>query len=330
MAVYRKRLGKVTFANDKLEGVDLGNTDFLKAVHLEFNGTLTAAGGAADATLVEDGLLKTAFQTILIEADGSEPVYNSRGYLDYYRRAIQSGSPGVLVSVIPTGAAATSQRAHVVLDMDSLQTAGRFAGRVPAKKLGSLVLWLQMGNVESHMVTGGDRTETMTGIIEVVGVFDDSEAGYKGGSRKVSRNRFSVTAATDQARLPLPSGQIISGILLYCVDNSVKNNAILDIIKVLVGEKQAKVNTSFEDIASDNVEFYGLELSSGAPPYTGVIFINFDVDGDMDPEKMLDTRGLKENAARLEMTVGAPTGTAFIDIAVIAVDHRGVGAGKGR
>lgn len=320
MATYRKTLGKVTFGNDKLADVNIGNVDYLKAIHLEFNGTLTATGGAADATLREDGLLKTVFNSIRIEADGSRPVYNSKGELDYFRRGIMSGSPGVLVSVIPTGAASTSQRVHVVMDMDALMTAARFAGRVPAKFLDSLVLWIQNGTPETHLVTGGDRVETLAGTIEVVGVFDDSPRGFRGGSRKVSLNRYSIVAATDQARLPLPSGQLIAQILLYCVDNSLRDNDILDKIKVNIGEKQARIDTSFEDIASDNVEFYGLELSSGAPPYTGLALLNFDVDGDMDPAKLLDTRGLKENAARLEMTVNSPTGTSYIDMLVIAID----------
>lgn len=330
MAVYRKQLGKETFSNNKLVIVDIANTEYLKQIALEFNGTLTAAGGSSDATLVEDGLLKTVFKSILIQADGSDPVYNTRGVLDYFRRAIMSGSPGVLVSVIPTGAASTSQRVHVVLDMDTIMSAARFAGRIPAKLLNSLTLQIQMGDVETDMVTGGDRTESMTGTIEVVGGFDDSPRGFRGGARKASLNRYSIAAATDQARLPIPSGQVISQILLYCVDNSVRDAAILDVVKVLVGEKQVQVDTSFEDLQSDNVEFYGLELSSGAPPYTGVAVINFDVDGDMDPQKLLDTRGLKENAARLQMTVGSPTGTAYIDVLIVGVDLAGVGARRGR
>lgn len=325
MAIFRKQIKVETFADNFDEVFNLGNTEFLKKIEIEFAGTLTATGGTTDATLVQDGLLKTILRKITLTANGSDPFGNTDGVGEYYRRAIMSGSPGVLVSTIPTGAASTSQRVHVVIDMDQLMTAARYAGRVPAGRLASLDMRLEAGAVETNMVTGGDRTESMTGTYTVTAVFDSSPAGYKGGARRIGKKRYTVTAANDKATLALPIGQYISDILLVVVDNSVRNNALLTDFNIRLGERDERNKDTFLNQQSDNVEKFGLELASGAPPYAGVALIHFDEDGDMDPAKVLNTLKQKVEGAQLEFNVGAPTGTAYVDVYTYGVDPKGVG-----
>lgn len=325
MAVYRKTVAKFAYSDSLVKDVDIGNTEFLRKLELEFNGTLTATGGTGDGSLKEDGLLKTIGKALDITANGSDKHVNTDAVGEYFRRAIMSGSPGVLVSTMPTGAAATSQRVHVVIDMDQLQTSAKFAGRVAAARLADLVLRLTTGVCETDMVTGGDRTETLTGTFEIVGVFDSDPRGYRGGGRRITKQRLPVTAANDRARITIPSGLLVGDVLLVVVDNGVRNNVLLDTLKFQIGERDVRFETSFEDLQSDNVERFGLELSSGAPPYTGIALVHFDEDGDMSPRKLFNTVGLRVEGGRLEMNVGSPTGTSYVDVYTYAVDPAGVG-----
>lgn len=325
MAIFRKQIKIENYVDNFDEIFNLGNTEFLKKVEIEFAGTLTAAGGSSDGSLVQDGLLKTILRKITMIANGSDPFVNTDGVGEYYRRAVMSGSPGVLVSTMPTGAGSTSQRVHVVLDMDQLQSAARFAGRVPAGRLSSLELRIEGGAVETNMVTGGDRTESMTGTYTVTAVFDSNPAGYKGGARRIGKKRYAVTAANDKAVIALPIGQYIADMLFVVVDNSVRNNALLTDFNIRLGERDERNKDTFLNQQSENVEKFGLELSSGAPPYTGVALVHFDEDGDMMPSKILNTLKMKVEGAQLEMTIGSPTGTAYVDVYTYGVDPKGVG-----
>lgn len=325
MAIFRKQIKIENYADNFDEIFNLGNTEFLKKIEIEFAGTLTAAGGTTDGSLIQDGLLKNILRKITLIANGSDPFGNTDGVGEYFRRAILSGSPGVLVSTMPTGAASTPQRAHVVLDMDQLQSAARFAGRVPAGRLSSLEMRIEGGAVETNMVTGGDRTETMAGTYTVTAVFDSNPAGYKGGARRIGKKRFTVTAANDKAVVALPIGQYIADMLLVVVDNGVRNNALLTDFNIRLGERDERNKDTFLNQQSENVEKFGLELSAGAPPYTGVALVHFDEDGDMMPSKILNTLKMKVEGAQLELTLGAPTGTAYVDVYTFGVDPKGVG-----
>lgn len=325
MAVYKKQLKVITFADALDEIVNIGNLDYLRNLSFEFAGTLTAAGGSSDGALQEDGLLRTVLNILTLTANGSDPFGLTDAIGEYYRRAIMSGSPGVLVSTMPTGAASTSQRFHVVVDFDQLQTAARFAGRIPARRLSSLDLRIQGGAVETNMVTGGDRTETMTGTLTIVALYDDSPRGYKGGGRRITKKRVALSAANDDYEVAIPSGLLVSDILLKVVDNSARDNALLTNLEVRIGDRDVRFKSTFLDTQSDNVEKFGLELSSGAPPYTGLALIHFDEDGDMSPSKLLNTVGLKVEGGKLIFKNGAPTGTAYVDVYVYAVDPAGVG-----
>lgn len=332
--IYKSRVSQFSYAELLTKDVNISNVEFLRKIEIEFNGTLTAAGGAADGALVQDGLLNTILKNILITANGSDPFVSTKGRNEYHRRAIKTGSPGVLVSVIPTGAASTSQRVHVVIDMDEIATAVKFAGRVNARRLTSLEMRVETGQVEVDMVTGGDRTETMTGTFEVYAVWDDGgrravgaedALRYRGGGRRIGQQRLTVAAANERAELFIPGGLLVPSLLFLVIDDSVRDSDLLKNVEVKVGENDILRNVSFEEIQSQNVERYGLELSAGAPPVTGVAILDFDLDGDLHPAKLLSTVGLRGNAAKVVLNVGSPTGTSYVDMIAYAIDPRGVG-----
>lgn len=324
MPVIQKRLAEFAFADDFRKDINLGNTDFLKRLILFFDGTLTVAGGAADGALTEDGLLKTVFKAITLVANGSDSFVRTTGQAEYFRRWLLSGSPGNLENpAVAVGANAC--RAAVVVDFDTMRTALKRAGRIAAARLSALSLILQSGDGSNgDLVTGGDRDEALTGTIEVIGEFSQADEGRTGGKR-IGWSRHTVTAATDDARLSLPSGLLIPRILLVAVDNGVRANTILTKVAVELGETLTLRELSFRALQAENVERYGLELSVGAPPITGVAMVDFDVDHDLNPNKLLNTVRRRDETARLKMSVGAPTGVSYVDAFHYALDPRGVG-----
>lgn len=324
--IYRNLVDSLVFSDGKQHEVILEDIPFLRAIQFEFaNGSLTAVGGSTDATLQEDGLLKAILNKIELKADGQDQAVESDGIGEYWRRALMAGSPGVLKSVIPTGAASTDQRVSVTLDFDQLMSAARFAGRIDVVNLDTLKLRIKNGVVETDMVTGGDRAETLTGDIQVIAVYDTNPANYQGGGRRIGYQRFTIIGATADAKIIIPTGQLVSQILFVPVDNGARDNDILLSLKIKVGENDVQREISFEALQSLNVEDYGLELSSGLPPYTGVVIMDFDEDRDMRPDKLLNTEGLKSQTAKVVMTVGSPTGVSYIDSYTYGVDRAGLG-----
>lgn len=325
MAIFRKQNRLKTYEDNFDQVFNLGNSEFLRHVEIEFAGTLTATGGTTDATLREDGLLKTVLRKISFTANGSDPFVDTDGVGEYFTRAVLSGSAGVLVSVIPTGATANAHRVHVVIDMETLRSAARFAGRVPAGRLSSLEMRIEGGTTATNLVTGGDRTYALTGTYTVTSLFDSSPKSYKGGGRRIGKKRFTVTAADDKALLALPIGQYISHMLFVTVLNGSRSNALLTDFNIRLGERDERNKDTFLNQQSENVEKFGLALSSGAPPYTGIALVHFDEDGDMSPAKVLNTLKQKVEGAQLEMNVAAPTGTTYVDVYTYGVDPKGVG-----
>lgn len=318
MALFRKRFKLEPYSDEKIIDVDLRTVRKLRSVLISFIGSLAIAGGAADGTLVEDGVFKTVFKKLELIGNG-KTFYDSKGLSDYWRRAIMTGSAGVLVEP-GTTVGAHPVSAFVAMDLDQIQrfNLARFAGRVNVDLMDALNLRITTGVADGELVTGGDRTETLTGTFEVIADYDEQE--WKGGHRQVSQHRFDIVGASDDARITLPSGLMISHILLRAIKNNARNNDILERVKVQIGEDDIRVDESYEALRAENVEDFGLETVSGGFPYDGLSILNFNPDGDMDPKKLLDLRGLKDRTGRITMEVGAIAGSInFIEATVHGV-----------
>jgi hypothetical protein len=318
MAVRSNRIATFAYGDGKSETFNLITLKKLRRLIFSFVGSLAVAGGTTDGTLVQDGLLRTVLNILRVSVNGRRPI-DVNGVLPFWYRAILTGSSGVLVNPAVT-VGNNACRFAVTLDMDSLRSAARISGRVNMDIQQQAFLELETAAAEGGIVTGGDRTETLTGSLEIIGEYDDVE--WKGGHRVLSKDRYVIAGASQDARIIIPSGQLIAGILLYAVDNGARDDDIVNRAKVQVGEDDIRRDKTWEAIQEQNVEDYGLELVAGAPPYTGVAYINLDVDGDMDPAKLLDTRKLVSNSARLTLDVGAPTGTSYVDVMFVGVDPK--------
>lgn len=327
--IYRVLVDTLVMSPNKQHETDLEDMPYLRAIQFEIpNGVLTATGGTTDATLQQDGLLRMALKSIELLVDGQDRAVESDAIGEYWRRAIMSGSPGVLLSTVPTGASTEAQRLSVTLDFDQIVSAARFAGRIDPVDFDSIKLRIKQGVEATDMVTGGDRAYALTGDVQVIGVYDTNPANYQGGGRRISYQRRTTIAATTDGRIIIPSGLLIGQILLVPVDNGVRDNDILQDIKIKIGENDVQREYSFEAVQSLNVEDYGLELVSGLPPYDGVIVLDFDEDRDMRPDKILNTEGLKSQTAKAILTLGSPTGVSYVDSYIYGIDRRGLG-GRG-
>ena len=315
MALRRNKIGSQSYQDGRSEDFNLITTKKLKRIVLSFIGILTVAGGTTDGTLVQDGLLRTVLNVLRLEVNGRHTI-DAQGQLFHWLLSVLTGSPGVLIEPAVT-VGANACRFNVVVPLDQLRTAMRFMGRLNTDIQGSVKLHVENGQAEGGIVTGGDRTETLTGDMEIISEYDDKE--WKGGYRQISKTRYSNAGATDQGRIVIPSGQLISGILLYAVDNSLLDDDIINRIKIQIGEDDIRRDVSWAALQEENVDDFGLELAAGAPPYTGIAYINFDKEGDMNPARILDTRGLAENVARITVDNNAPTGDSYLDVMFLGV-----------
>jgi hypothetical protein len=309
MAIVRNRIKSYAYGDRKTEDVDLNAVNKLRRVILQFDGDLGVSGGTTDGTLVQDGLLQTVAKQLELIADG-RTIIDTDGRAEYFRRAILTGSPGMLVEPAVT-AGTNPTKFNAVVDMDTLVSAARFAGRINVDLLQTLILRVKSGEADGEVVTGGDRTEALSGTVDVIAEYDERE--FRGGHRKVSKGRLTESGATDDGRIIIPSGQLIEKILLVVVDNGARDNDLLTRVKAQIGESRILRDLSFDDIRAENIDDYGLELSSGDFPYDGLAVIDFDKDRNMNPEKLFDTRGLKSNIARLTLEKGAGTGTSYVE-----------------
>jgi len=323
MPVIQKRIAEFAFADNFRKDINLGNTDFLKKLLLFFDGNLVV-GTTAGQTLVQDGLLKTVFKAITLVANGSDSFVRTTGLAEYFRRWMLSGSPGNLEQpAVTTGT--NPCRVMVAVDFDTLRTALKRAGRIAATRLSSLSLILQTGDgSDGDLVTGASADYALSGTIEVVGEFSQADEGRSGGKR-IGWSRYTNAGATADARMPLPSGLLIPRILLVAVDNALRVDTVVTKVSVDVGEILTMREMSFRALQAENVERYGLELTAGATPLTGLAMLDFDIDHDLNPSKLLNTVARRDETARLRLTVGAPTGTSYVDAYYYALDPRGVG-----
>lgn len=315
MSLRRNRVKDLTFSAGDSEDVPIHTLRKARRLVFDFTGTLSVVGGAANGTLVQDGLLNTVLKKIEILADGST-IADVDGRALYFTRAVMSGSPGKLVEPgVAVGDHAVAF--HVEMDFDQIASGAKFAGRLDADALDSLDLRITMGQPDGEIITGGDRVETLVGTLEIVGEYDDKEHG--GGHRRISLRRQTIAGVNQDLRVVVPSGEMISHVLLVAVDNGVRDDDIVNRVKAQIGEDNIIRNTTWDDIQAHNVEQFGLELASGAPPYTGIALLHFDLDGDMATDKLWDTRNLKQESATLRYDVNAPTGTSFVEAFIFSI-----------
>ena len=316
MSLRRNRVKDLSFSAGDSEEIPLTTLRKLRRLVFDFVGVLSVVGGAANGSLVEDGVLRTILKKIELLADGNT-IVDTDGRALYWLRAIMSGSQGVLVEPgVTVGDHAV--RFHVELDFDQIATAAKFAGRINTDLLDSLDLRITMGNPDGEIITGGDRAEALVGVLEIVAEYDDKE--WKGSHRRIAFRRYQNAGATTDARVTVPTGELISHILLVAVDNGVRDQAIVNRIKAMIGEDNVVRDVSWEELQGENVEDFGLELSSGLPPYAGLAVLFFDKDGDMNPDKLWDTRNLKQNAATLRFDINAPTGQSYVEANIFSIN----------
>ena len=73
MSSRRNRIAQMAYGDNKSETFNLITLKMLKALVLNFVGTLTVSGGTTDGTLVQDGLLRTVLNILRVSVNGNAP-----------------------------------------------------------------------------------------------------------------------------------------------------------------------------------------------------------------------------------------------------------------
>jgi hypothetical protein len=324
------QVASIAYGDNALTEKRLEALDFVSNLIFDFNGNLTVSGGTTDGALVEDGLLRAVLKEIAVTADGKDQHVLSDGIGEYYRRAVMSGSPGVLRSPA-VGVGTNPCRVNVTVDFDAIVSAARFMGRINARALTDFVLRLRNGIDTTDLITGGDRTNVLSGTVDVFAEWHERAEDWFGGARYVEKKRFTLTSSETKAELNLPLNRWISQVLLVAVDDSARDDDLILSSKIRLDLREDFREQTWEAAQSLNVEDYGLETdANGEPPFAGIALLDFDRERDMDPKKLLNTFGRKQEGAKLEFASGSPTGTAYLDAYFYSIDPAGVGVRRPR
>lgn len=311
MKIVRRKLGTITYAGSSVLRFagGLPRQHVMQRVGIQFDGTLTVAGGSVNGTIVQDGLLDVAFSRIELKANGGESIKVTKGKLNYFRNQFYTGSPDVLVNPAVTAGANTC-KAVVYLDMEMLRSVMDKAALLDTRRLSGLDLEITTGAATSGVVTGGDRTETLTGTYTV---FAEEIVGAAGEFHTNLDKLYTLDltgGAAGTHKIELNRGDALRSMLLLVRDNSARDNALVTNVKLVLDGVDIRVDKPFSVIQSENVREFGVELSSGAHPVTGVAIIDLDDDGRM--ANIIDTYSASK--VELELTVGSITGTAGVDV----------------
>ena len=299
--------------------VNLGDIWRLHRVFMWFDGDL---GADSTGTMLTNGLLNTAFKSIVISANGRK-IIQTTGRALYKLRGLLTGSPGVHVSPA-TITGATVHKVMVVIDMDTIRSNLLRAGRMPARDLDSLQLTIIPGVGQTDMCSGGDGGGDLTGEYHIYAEGFDSERDGDGkhvGYRYIETDRVAITAGSANNVIYLPTGRRIQRILLETFDNSLLSSALITDLSVRIGTSDRRNELTFLDLQADNVELLGLETdSNGEFIPVGYALVEFARSGN--PADWLDTRRMKAKAARLVFTSIAPTGTAWVNATILSVGDK--------
>jgi len=322
MARKRKRVVSTKAFTDSTPIVDdLKDLAFLRALQFNFEGTYTVSGGSTDGTLVQDALLDTVLKNIRIELGGKQKI-NTKGKLEFYRRQLESGSAGVLVNPA-VGVAANPCRVNVMVDLVPLNVRDalkdQFMWNCPKAK--NVHFEVDCGDGSNgDMITGGDRTEVLTGTLRVIAhelVPTSGETYGEGQISVANQQAFEKTITAAQwHEFEMLSGYYYKRWVILVRDNSVRANTLVTDVELKYRGELLPVAATFRALQADNVEEYGVEPSSGDAPVTGLLIVEADPERTM--RGALSTKNGEDLKLRLE--TGAPTGTAQILVNAQAIE----------
>lgn len=310
--IRERAVGTLVFADSSVLKLELPRQNVIRRIGINFEGTLTVAGGTTDGTLVEDGILNL-LRRIELKANGSDTLKSVNAKTLFFKAQFEDGSSDVLVQPAVTVGANTF-RVQLYLDMLLKNTVRDTVALLDARRLTGFDLFITTGDGSNgDIVSGGDRAEVTTGTIqvtleEIVGVVGEFHANVE----TLFELDLTGQAASTKRIIKLTRGDLYKTLAILVRDNAVRDNAFVINVKLIVDGTNVLVDLPWNDLQNRNVQFYGVERVSGASPVTGFAIIEFDREHELI--SLIDTLNVAD--FDLEFEHGSPTSTA--DITVLA------------
>lgn len=319
--IRKRKVAGLTYTANAIHRPSLGNLQQLRQLIFEVTGTITVTGANGDGVLVVDGLLKTFLKSIELEVGGLGKIHTT-GLLEYYSRAHFSSILQTYLATAITSAGAKAFHLSCILDLDIPLTRDAWAGRINARDQ-TVVLVVRMGDgatIGGDLVASGTDAYVTAAEVEVVAVYDRKRSENRFGTHTIEYFNNVIAGATDRFRFELDPGKVYTHLVMNAVDNSIKDDDIVTNVQVQKGQDDIYRDLSWEAVQSDAMAAFGITPATGEYPHTGIGFLDFNLDRDLATEKLLDARTAKAKECAVVLTVGSPTGTAYVEIAAHGIE----------
>lgn len=280
---------------------------------LSLSGQYTqGASGSGAATYIEDGV-PSFYQNIVVRRNG-EAIVNASGKLLYYLQNYEDRVAPPIVTPTPADAAASYAFSLDLAIMhapgDAADAAHRIASAVPNSADTNPEIQIQYGNAD-QIATGGTRAHTVTA--PNVNLVSQLETGAftPTAMRFFDSRSAPVTAASTNFQIEMQPqrDRLLHRVLIIVTNNSARSASLASNFKL----KSSSSNV-FVDVTATALVAANKATTKQTPP-TGVYVIDFDPDGEM-----LNLPDMSSWSTFIfEAIVGAPTGTARIELCVVTI-----------
>ncbi|MDH5354843.1 MAG: hypothetical protein OEY09_10410 [Gammaproteobacteria bacterium] len=291
--------------------VDIPRVQDIHTIMVTVEGNLTITVGAA--TSINEDAPAQLIKRASFNANGKTVLHNSSGVMamvgNYERKFINTSvKPGTAVATHPV---------KLVLLLDRIN----FDGPRPkdssfqAYLTSLLQLRLSLGDIDDVLVKGG-ATTAFTGNVEVfvdsseevLGSDGKSDKGESKFIRVITEQSETFNAANSRLELEMPVGNNIRDVVLYCTDDGVPNDMLVNNVEFSIDDTDVRSSSSWSALRYKNM---GDKELSAMPK--GVAVIDSNMKGKLS--NCFDVT--QATKCRIKADVSAPAGQGELTAMVI-------------
>lgn len=299
VAQIKRQVGQGTFAASGSVFIDLPRSNYLGALELHLDFTVTDSAAAAitvvDSTLGAIPIL-TNVQLVL---DGATVPLNVSGqFLDYWSHIDRPGSERLATSSTTSGA-----EWDAVLRYELGQSIANLTGVIPLHQVSSARLELEFGAVS--LIATSANTTTVAGTVKVFAEMYDNTRPIPVDTSVVHTLRSITTdiASTGEKIIKLPTGRQLQRLAVIAENNSAFTWSLLDTVKFRMGAGDDPYEMNTPIFRAQQLRHYG----GDDIPITGVYVFDFRAAGPRDVVPLGDIN----LAPDPELVVEVPSGTSL-------------------
>lgn len=268
----------------------------MRALHLILTGVLNVAGGAADGTLTEFGILNILKRIALVVNNKEHKVF-SGPMLSLVKNLLENQVANLLTQpAVGVGANAFRAELTIPFAQEDMVRGEQFQlptgiSSAPGVKMIQDLTFGYLGGVVADVITGGDRTNTLVSVnLEVEVEIDTAhrDARWYRKLREVEREEIIPTSVSPEEGREIELGRTaiaIRRLFFLARDNSVVNNALI-----------TRLRLEADDVESMDSEF--LKLQTSARKRFGIAMPTGGAARDFDERGLLDRLPTMQGATR--------------------------------